>query len=1057
MTPFKIAWTFAATLLAASLLSAAVAQTPPWSDIDIGAPAAGSHAYNAGAFTVTGSGKGMDQAGKDQLHYTFKPYPGGDVEIIARLVSFTGDPKAQAGIMIRKDNAPDSSVASITFTNQSWQAPDKTLKNWIGEWSRDLAAPYSRKGQGYVTPLVPPLWLRIDRMGHDYAIYKSPDGKIWSVVHNDSGGAFTPDGPIEIGFFVDSGDPVKTATAVFDNIHIGKPDLGYKTSWIGTTYSQDSTGYITGSIGAMVVEPDGTVHTNSYYDEAGEAAKVYKNGRVVRGIGGNNLCSEGSIAADTQHVFLFSGLYGGSIQEIPLDGDPNRNGKTVFMSAPVMGKGGSIISGMAVSNGTLFVSDSRDNKILVANPDAPVHYRVGNSSVNAADSPIDVTGVKDPAPQEVYRTQRECDFLPYDFPGLDPGVKYTVRIHFVDYKHDKPGERFIQVTAGGQREEKYDIAAEAGGKNKAVVKQFDGVSADANGTLSVTFSRVGESPDPHIVVNGIEILKPDGTVAAALNCGGSTAGHFASDVAEMADRDFAFDRPGPMCVDKQGNLWIIQEAADFPIGGKTEFPYKGAVKCYSPDGKFTGREITDVVDPVSVAMDPTNGHVLVADDGLDQNIRIYGDVDTAPKLVSTFGEKGGIWAGKTPGLLNDPAAGGWARFYLVSSIGVDGAGTIYVACAGSGTDLRAYSPAGKLLWKLNALHFVDCGDFDPDSDGVQVYTPFKHDTMDYSKTAPGSEWSYTAWNWNPFKYGSAPRNGSSSAVIRRVGPKRSLVMYTSGQGNCGDILIFRMVGEQAIPCGRISEKGGNEMWLDRNGDGKETPDEVTSIPNRPGGLQSYDVDQKGDIWSVWAGNTFVLRHYFLKGVDANGTPEYGLGKGDYEDIPYPDPGIKAQTWGNLGRVVYDSVHDVMYLFGPGNFRTTDKENTMSYLARYDNWSKGNRKSRWQFILPDPSTDPSFMYTVSMPYGLAYQWEAFDVAGDKVFVAEMWGPVHVYDANTGAFETILNAGPEVSGGDAWEDEQMGIRAFQRKNGEYIILEENSGFHAKNNMFRYRPAK
>jgi hypothetical protein len=49
--------------------------------------------------------------------------------------------------------------------------------------------------------------------------------------------------------------------------------------------------------------------------------------------------------------------------------------------------------------------------------------------------------------------------------------------------------------------------------------------------------------------------------------------------------------------------------------------------------------------------------------------------------------------------------------------------------------------------------------------------------------------------------------------------------------------------------------------------------------------------------------------------------------------------------------------------------------------------------------------------------------------------------------------ILNAGPEVSGKMAWEDEQMGVRAFKRKNGEYVIFSENSGFRAKDNLFRW----
>lgn len=56
---------------------------------------------------------------------------------------------------------------------------------------------------------------------------------------------------------------------------------------------------------------------------------------------------------------------------------------------------------------------------------------------------------------------------------------------------------------------------------------------------------------------------------------------------------------------------------------------------------------------------------------------------------------------------------------------------------------------------------------------------------------------------------------------------------------------------------------------------------------------------------------------------------------------------------------------------------------------------------------------------------------------------------------GAGDAILNAGPEVSGSNAWEDVPMGLRAVKCKSGEYIIFSENSGFGAKNNMFRWTP--
>jgi len=479
-----------------------------------------------------------------------------------------------------------------------------------------------------------------------------------------------------------------------------------------------------------------------------------------------------------------------------------------------------------------------------------------------------------------------------------------------------------------------------------------------------------------------------------------------------------------------------------------------AVKCYHTDGTFTNKQITDVVNPTALAYDPTKDQLLVAEGGPDQNVRFYENLTSTPSYAKSFGIKGGIYAGKHPGLLSDPEAGGDARFYGLNGVGLDAQGNIYTSCSSSGTDLRKFTPDGKLLWMLNGLHFVDCASADPDSDGKEVYCPWKHYTMDYSKTTPGSEWKYVSYNWNPFKYGPQQRGSISSAIMRRLGPKRARMMYTSGQGQVGYAGIYRFDGEIAVPAAKFSpsKKGGMDVWIDKNGDGLETPDEVTTCPV---GLGSYSVDQKGDIWIAGCNSAMLpqIHHFFFHGLNEFGVPLYGTTPSDYEIIPFPDQ--KGTIWGNIARVYYDSDRDVLYLIGPVKTRKSDKEDPINYLARYDDWSKGNRKERWMINLPDPYTDSNFMYTPPLPYGLAFAYTAFDVAVDKVFVVEMWGPVHVFDADTGHADIILIPGPEVSGSNAWEDEQMGIQAFKRKNGEYVVFTENSGYGAKDNMFRWKP--
>ena len=148
----------------------------------------------------------------------------------------------------------------------------------------------------------------------------------------------------------------------------------------------------------------------------------------------------------------------------------------------------------------------------------------------------------------------------------------------------------------------------------------------------------------------------------------------------------------------------------------------------------------------------------------------------------------------------------------------------------------------------------------------------------------------------------------------------------------------------------------------------------------------------------------------------------------------------------------------MYLLGPANNRNAQgTNNVMSYVARYNNWSRGNTTASWLITLPDPTTSYDFPYEVGNPWGCAYLWDGFDVVGNDIFIAELWGPVHVFNASTGAAVSILSPGPEVAGSSAWEDSAMGLRAYQRLDGEYEVLTENSGYDGKCNLFRIPPGQ
>ena len=655
------------------------------------------------------------------------------------------------------------------------------------------------------------------------------------------------------------------------------------------------------------------------------------------------------------------------------------------------------------------------------------------------------------APAVVYQSQRVGEGYKYTFPGFTPGARYTVRCHFAEYVKRQANcdkrNRFINIDRV-----QVDVAELAGGVLKPCVKEFPDYKADVNGNVVINCGSYG---GPGIC--GIEVLDAKGERLFAVNCGGIPVGDFKGESQEMVNRAFPFDRPGPMTIDNRGDLWIIQRGNDFPIGGRTTAKHKAAVKCYKTDGTFTGRQFTDVVNPRALGYDAARDLLLVAENGPDLNVRFYCGLETTPVVARTFGEIGGIYSGKKPGLVNDPAAGGYARFSGISGLGMDSQGNLYVGGGFQGTDLRMFTPDGKLGWMVNSLMFCNTYDVDPASDGADIYGTYNHLKLDLSQTEPGKEQKYVAYNWDLRNFGEPVRAGNSQSIVRRLGADKRLAMFTSGQGVIGDIDIFRYEGEIAIPAGGTRNRG-SVLWIDANGNGKEEPEEMTRMASPVGWITALCVDSKGDIWAAnsTTGGSF-MRHFTFQGLNGKNVPIYSGVQGEgYEDVRFPDEGDKTSAWGMASRMDYDADRDILVAFFPAVARKgeADKSPAQYFMARYDNWRKGNRAPKWKVKAFRPETDPGyFMYEVNLyPYS---GYMGMQIAGDYVFFAYLFGEVHVFNLNTGKLVEILALGPEVNGQSAWEDAAMGLRVFHRKNGEYMIFTENSGWGGKCNFFRWSP--
>lgn len=139
-----------------------------------------------------------------------------------------------------------------------------------------------------------------------------------------------------------------------------------------------------------------------------------------------------------------------------------------------------------------------------ASPFVADAYFSGGGTFSSGNT-INTSGVTNPAPQTVYQTER-WGASTYTFPSLSPGTDYLVRLHFAETYHSTTGKRQFHVLLNGtQVLTNYDIVAEAGGNNIAVVEEFT-VAANPSGQIIVQFQT---GAFDNAKSSGIEILEPE--------------------------------------------------------------------------------------------------------------------------------------------------------------------------------------------------------------------------------------------------------------------------------------------------------------------------------------------------------------------------------------------------------------------------------------------------------------------------------------------------------------------------------------------------------------------
>ena len=444
-------------------------------------------------------------------------------------------------------------------------------------------------------------------------------------------------------------------------------------------------------------------------------------------------------------------------------------------------------------------------------------------------------------------------------------------------------------------------------------------------------------------------------------------------------------------------------------------------------------------DQIPVAMNfDAKGRLMVADNGPDQNIKIY-DVSGAPKLSGTFGEKGGIFAGPRAGVPGEK------RFQGLTGVGSDAAGNVYVTCnrfgpvAGgfstSGALLDAYAPGGKRLWHLRSLEFVDVADVDAasiDGDKLDVYTKLARYSLDLSQPV-GQQWTYAGTLIDALQYPDDERvkrvNNNFSipagAWIRNVAGRKWMVVTTM-MSDSMPVYRFEPNSEIAIPAGFLPMSGAG------------------------GALNLFHwVDSKGDAWANFHGQG--IHHFPFAGYNAKGEPTWGADQFDTGGVEH----LGLEVY----RLEYDPQTDVMICAGYApdvdpNHRWQGPNFSAkaigSVVARYDKWSQGNRKATW--VQAVHYGNSSHDAPVSMSVAGDYLFLGYE----NLFDDDNSGRIRAYRLSDGAFVGTLHGGPEIGDLVGAMDVAYGVRAFQRASGEYLIFSEED-WHAKVLMYRWTPPK
>jgi hypothetical protein len=200
---------------------------PPWTDVNIGAPAAqGSATYSqaTNSFAITAAGAGTAGT-SDQFHFDYQPLTGDGVIKAQLAPPGPAGTQAQAGLMIRDGLGANATFVELAATSGGSASFEQ----------RDGAgAPATSTAAGTTQP-----WMELVRDGNTLSAYFSPTGADGSWTLAGTTG-LVMSSTVEVGMAVASGDSAVPATATFQNAGVTQTvplggNAGFRNAFVDLT------------------------------------------------------------------------------------------------------------------------------------------------------------------------------------------------------------------------------------------------------------------------------------------------------------------------------------------------------------------------------------------------------------------------------------------------------------------------------------------------------------------------------------------------------------------------------------------------------------------------------------------------------------------------------------------------------------------------------------------------------------------------------------------------------------------------------------------------------